>query len=95
MWELFLEVDYNTIRNAVWAGWFLAIMLPMTAIYFFNEGNSFSFHRKEAIIRIHSGKPSGIPFLFMEWNGIIRFLSYIRRKQAPDDSDEPSILFVC
>jgi hypothetical protein len=94
MWELVFEIDYHTVRSAIWAGCFLALMLPLASFYLFNSEKSFSYQKNTATIDNQPCKHIRNYFFLLEWNGIIGFLSFIRRKESPDDSDAPFLLSV-
>lgn len=87
--EFLLELDLLTLRNALWAGYLLALVLPV-AVYFFDTNSGVAFNKRDAAFLEHKRKiaikVSGETYHF----GVKRFYTYICRKESPDDSDGPS-----
>lgn len=87
--ELLLELDLLTLRNALWAGYLLALVLPV-AVYFFHTSSGVAFNKRDAAFLEHKRKlaikVTGETYHF----GVKRFYTYICRKESPDDSDGPS-----
>lgn len=92
MLELLIEFDYQSIRQALWAAYILAIVFPIAACYFFNKQGTIlndkyqaSFEAKQGLMPIRFSS-------FFDFRGAQRFFTTVRRKSGPKDSDEPSLL---
>jgi len=90
--EFLLELDLLTLRNALWAGYLLTLVLPVAAVYIFHNSGGVAFNKRDAAFLEHQRKlainVSGETYHF----GVKRFYTYICRKEAPDDSEGPSNL---
>ncbi|OIK14525.1 hypothetical protein ACN6MY_08820 [Peribacillus sp. B-H-3] len=90
MWELMLEIDYNTLRSAMWAGYMLTFLLPFAAVYIINKKDSVSFKKYDYLLRTQQWKQANLVSFQFNRLGLQRFFTYVRRKESPDDSDGPS-----
>ncbi|MFC9596582.1 hypothetical protein ACFTQL_01535 [Peribacillus butanolivorans] len=94
MWELLLEFDYQTVRHAVWAGYLFAFVFPLAAFYFLNKKQSLLNDKYQASVHSGHGESPVYTGSIYDWRGAQRFFTYIRQKESPDDSDEPSLLSI-
>lgn len=94
MWELLLDFDYQTVLNAMMAGCILALFIPVSAIYFIHKNDFFTQGKGQDAHQILQLKHAYISAEFFDRRGIQRFFIVIRRKESPDDSDEPASLLV-
>ena len=94
MWELLLEFDYQTIRHALWAGYLLTFVFPFAAFYFINKNQTLLNDKYQASLHSNPGKSLAYTGSFFHPIGVRRFITYIRQKDSPDDSEEPSILLI-
>lgn len=93
MWELMLEIDYSSLRNAFWAAYLLTLML--SAVYCLIEKDKAVLFSKNRFDVLQSTKLTATNLSIpINLNGIHAFLYFIRRKMAasPKDSDAPSPL---
>lgn len=94
MWELLLEFDYQTIRHALWAGYLLTFVFPFAAFYFINKNHSLLNDKYQASIHSNPSQFLDYTSSVFDWLGVQRFFTYIRQKNSPDDSEEPSLLLI-
>lgn len=94
MWELLLEFDYQTVRHAVWAGYLFTFVFPLAAFYFLNKKQSLLNDKYQASVHSDKSKSPVNAGSIFDWRGAQRFFTFIRHKDSPDDSDEPSLLLV-
>ncbi|PLT27647.1 hypothetical protein [Peribacillus deserti] len=86
MWESIIEIDFHTLRTALWLGLLITVFLPAAFLYI-SYGHSQSHSKKDSdcyrYTTAYSNEQRG--------NGdrlITKFIGFIRRKQ-PQNSDEP------
>ena len=94
MLELLIEIDYHTIRQALFAAYIMAIVFPIAACYFFTKNSTLindkyqtTFEAKQDLLPIRFS-------CFFDYRGAQRFFTTVRRKSGPNDSDEPSLLLI-
>ena len=91
MLELLINFDYQTICQTLLAAYIMTIVFPIVTCYFFhkqgtllNEKYQASFGAKQELLPI--------PFIrFFDFRGIQKFFTTVRRKNGPNNSDEPNL----
>ncbi|MBA9025087.1 MULTISPECIES: hypothetical protein [Bacillaceae] len=94
MWELLLDFDYQTVLNAMIAGYILALFIPVVAVYIIHKNDFFTQGKGQDTYQILQLKHAYISAEFFERRGFQQFFIVIRRKESPDDSDEPTSLLI-
>ncbi|MFJ5622320.1 hypothetical protein ACIQD3_06155 [Peribacillus loiseleuriae] len=94
MWELLLDFDYQTVLNPMMAGYILTLFIPVAAGYFIHRNDFLTQGKGQDAHQIMQLKHAYISAEFFERRGIQQFFIAIRRKESPDDSDEPASLLV-
>lgn len=90
MWEMLLEFDYLTFRNCISVGYLLALSLPFVAVYILYKGNILSNKKNHQISNTLQKSQYSTAFRCSDRRVVQRYFIYIRRKEAPDDSEEPA-----
>lgn len=92
MLELLIGFDYQTIQQALWAGYIMTLVFPLAAVYFLNTQSTKLNHKHQALIQ---AKHARIPINFdryFDYRMLQAFFTKVRQRSAPDDSDKANLL---
>lgn len=93
--ELFIEIDYQTIRQALLAAYIITIIFPIVAVFFLNKQNRWLSNKYHATVQSIESVTVKFDCCFMDFRGFQRFFTTVRQKCGPDDSEEPPSFSLC
>lgn len=90
--ELLLELDYYTVRQAIGAGYLLALFLPIAAVYLFRKNLTLPYKEDDTGLHDRQTQTKMKVFSRPLCSGPRFFCLLVRRIEGPDDADTPSHL---
>lgn len=94
MIEYFIELDYTSLRQTIWLGCIMALLLPLATVYFIQKQYTYLSDYDHPFVKVEINEKSCITITFIDFRHMHRFFTAMRRKDICDESDDLPLFLV-